>query len=128
EELHKREARRSVAHLPPQLRASVFFDHAIMPVPTGGLNDITPAATLDILLDAAAETAPAIFTDSPNGVGPASKDRASLLMNRRSVATLGHRASMQPLDGRPQHQRHKSHLSQLSAAEPDSWQINADDQ
>ncbi|CAZ80650.1 unnamed protein product [Tuber melanosporum] len=55
--------RRSIANLPPALRASQFFD--IPTIPQIEVKEDSAVATLDSILDASAKAPPAAFTDHP---------------------------------------------------------------
>lgn len=55
--------RRSIANLPPALRASQFFDAPV--IPQIEVKEDSAVATLDSILDASAKAPPAAFTDHP---------------------------------------------------------------
>ncbi|KAG0635861.1 hypothetical protein HOY80DRAFT_412577 [Tuber brumale] len=55
--------RRSIANLPPALRASQFFD--TQTIPQIEVKEDSAVATLDSILDASAKAPPAAFTDHP---------------------------------------------------------------
>ncbi|CUS13260.1 unnamed protein product [Tuber aestivum] len=55
--------RRSIANLPPALRASQFFD--TQAIPQIEVKEDSAVATLDSILDASAKAPPAAFTDHP---------------------------------------------------------------
>lgn len=57
--------RRSIANLPPALRASQFFDSLPMPPIVPEVKEESAVATLDSILDASARAPPAAFTDHP---------------------------------------------------------------
>ena len=112
--------RRSIAGLPPQLRASMFFDHPSVPQDVEIKGD-SAVATLDSILDASAFAPVNAFTDHPIAghaggnifgkslprhsiigqshqqvVNRRSKSSINLLKQRHSSATLptdGHRSS-----------------------------------
>ncbi|KAF8432816.1 hypothetical protein BGX38DRAFT_1224664 [Terfezia claveryi] len=128
----KKDFRRSLANLPPQLRASVFFDQPLA-TPEVELKEESAVATLDSILDAAAKSPPVAFTEHPIAAGPAfqrpdhARSRSSVMLNNRqsvvslgahlnnrhSVANLGAYRSTVALvsDDRPYHQRQSSQLS-----------------
>ncbi|RPB21566.1 hypothetical protein L211DRAFT_421180 [Terfezia boudieri ATCC MYA-4762] len=128
----KKDFRRSLANLPPQLRASVFFDQPLA-TPEVELKEESAVATLDSILDAAAKSPPVAFTEHPIAAGPAfqrpdhARSRSSVMLNnRQSVVSLGphlnNRHSVANLcayrsavalvnDDRPYHQRQSSQLS-----------------
>jgi len=128
----KKDFRRSLANLPPQLRASVFFDQPLA-TPEVELKEESAVATLDSILDAAAKSPPVAFTEHPIAAGPAfqrpdhARSRSSVMLNNRqsvvslgahlnnrhSVANLGAYRSTIALvnDDRPYHQRQSSQLS-----------------
>ncbi|KAF8422546.1 hypothetical protein EV426DRAFT_515190, partial [Tirmania nivea] len=92
----KRDFRRSVANLPPQLRASVFFDQPLSASVEVELKEESAVATLDSILDAAAKSPPVAFTEHPIAAGPAfqrpdhMRSRSSVILNnRQSVVSLG---------------------------------------
>jgi len=129
----KKDFRRSLANLPPQLRASVFFDQPLATPVEVELKEESAVATLDSILDAAAKSPPAAFTDHPIAAGPAFqrpdhvRSRSSViptnrqsvvslgahLTNRHSVANLGaYRSSVVFVnDDNPHHQRQSPQLS-----------------
>ena len=67
----RRDKRRTVADLPPQLRASVFFEYPSVPQDIRLKGD-SAVATLDSILDASAHAPVSAFTDHPiaGHVGP----------------------------------------------------------
>lgn len=89
---------RSMANLPPQLRASLHFEQIPQPVELE-LKDESAVATFDSLLDAAAKAPPVAFTEHPIAAGPAFqrpmhvRSRSSVMLNsnnnRISMASLG---------------------------------------
>ncbi|KAI5788843.1 hypothetical protein DFH27DRAFT_572432 [Peziza echinospora] len=95
ESAKKKDFRRSVAGLPPQLRASVFFDQPVTPeIELDG--NMGAVEALDNILDASAKAPPVAFTDHPIAAGPAfqspmhARSRSSVMLNnRQSTATLG---------------------------------------
>jgi len=86
--LTKRDKRRSVADLPPQLRASVYFDYPSVPQDIQLKGD-SAVATLDSILDASAHAPVSAFTDHPiaGHVGPEVYGRATA-RNRTSTLPL----------------------------------------
>ncbi|KAF8460390.1 hypothetical protein BDZ91DRAFT_421803 [Kalaharituber pfeilii] len=90
----KQEFRRSAANLPPQLRASMFFDQPLPPVEIE-LKEESAVATLESILDASAKAPPVAFTEHPIAAGPAfqspthARTRSSVMLNRQSTASLG---------------------------------------
>lgn len=82
----KREKRRSVSDLPPQLRASLFFDYPSVPQDIQLKGD-SAVATLDSILDASAHAPVSAFTDHPiaGHVGPEVYGRPTA---RNRISTL----------------------------------------
>jgi hypothetical protein len=82
-----RESRMNLASLPPQLRASMFFEHGGMGRPEVAVKDGSAMATFDDLLDASARAPVSAFTDHPivghMGAGVYKKEAAN-----RSSASL----------------------------------------
>ena len=128
----KKEFRRSLANLPPQLRASVFFDQPLATPVEVELKEESAVATLDSILDAAAKSPPVAFTEHPTAAAPFqrpehARSRSSVVLNNRqsvtslqahinnrhSIANLGvYRSSVALVnDDRPDHQRQLSQLS-----------------
>ncbi|KAH8150168.1 uncharacterized protein LAJ45_05854 [Morchella importuna] len=77
--------RRSLANLPPALRASQFFDSQLPPI-VPDLKEESAVATLDSILDASARAPAAAFTDHPitGGVPSYAHNR-----NRSTATNLG---------------------------------------
>lgn len=129
----KKDFRRSLANLPPQLRASVFFDQPVTSPVEVERKEESAVATLDSILDAAAKAPPAAFTEHPIAAGPSfqrpehARSKSSVvLQNRQSMASLGnhlnnrhsvanmgaYRSSVALVnDERPHHVRQSSQLS-----------------
>lgn len=78
--------RRSVANLPPALRASQFFD-AQLPQIVPDLKEESAVATLDSILNASARAPAAAFTDHPSAGGPAPYANTNTHARSRSTAT-----------------------------------------
>ncbi|KAF2200418.1 hypothetical protein GQ43DRAFT_418021 [Delitschia confertaspora ATCC 74209] len=83
-----RKSRMSLAGIPPQLRASAFFDLPV-PVPHLGVRGESAAETLDNILDASAHAPVSAFTDHPfaGNVGPEVYGKEDY---RKSTANLSH--------------------------------------
>lgn len=84
----RKDKRRSVADLPPQLRASVYFDYPSVPQDIQLKGD-SAVATLDSILDASAHAPVSAFTDHPiaGHVGPEVYGRP-MARNRTSTLPL----------------------------------------
>lgn len=78
--------RRSVANLPPALRASKFFDSQL-PQIVPDLKEESAVATLDSILNASAKAPAAAFTDHPSAGGPSPYAGAGTHTRNRSTAT-----------------------------------------
>lgn len=83
---HPSPNRRSIAGLPPALRASQFFDSQLSPV-VPDLKEESAVATLDSILNASAKAPAAAFTDHPSAGGPAPYANANTHTRNRSTAT-----------------------------------------
>lgn len=83
---HPSPNRRSIANLPPALRASQFFDSQL-PQVVPDLKEESAVATLDSILNASAKAPAAAFTDHPSAGGPAPYANANAHARSRSTAT-----------------------------------------
>lgn len=78
--------RRSIANLPPALRASQFFDSQL-PQVVPDLKEESAVATLDSILNASARAPAAAFTDHPSAGGSAPYANTNAHARSRSTAT-----------------------------------------
>jgi hypothetical protein len=71
---NKRKSRQSLMNLPPQLRASAYFDNQVAPTQEFAVKGESAEATLESILDASARAPVSAFTDHPITGNVGSKD------------------------------------------------------